>query len=267
MRKILCYLLFAVLLFVVTAMWYAWRWQSLFVPAKPRPAYSVYGHGADTILIAMIGDSWAGLHSSSRQDSTISSEWTAFLGRSVRFVSCGKGGANSGDVYRLMFYQHLPIDSFSSMHLLQQRPDFCLISAGINDASQNIGVKTYCANYHLILQHLLRCGIRPIVLEIPDVDLKRVYGDKSLKDRLAETYKDFLAGTERYNVAEYRQALYQYMSDNGLLDSVIYVNRIMWNPKGYRDTAIYLPDCIHLNELGYARLDSCVISIIQSELQ
>lgn len=265
MKFVVKSVLIVVLLFVGVAIWYAWKWQSLFISAKPRPAYSVNGHGSDTLLIALIGDSWAGLHSTSRPDSAVSAEWTALLGRPVRYVSCGKGGANSGDIYRLMFHQGLSIDSFSSMSLLQQRPEYAVVSAGINDANQNLGVKTYCANYHLIVRHLLRCGIRPVILEVPDVDLKHVYGNKSLKERTADAYKAFLAGTGLYNVAEYRQGLRQYLEDNMLMDSVIYIDCQSWNPTGYRDSALYLQDCIHLNRQGYAKLDSCIISVIKSE--
>lgn len=265
MKKIVYVLLSVVFLFLATASWYAWRWQCLFVSAKPRPAYAIYDHGSDTLLIAFIGDSWAALHSTSRPDSAVSAEWTALLGRPVKYVSCGMGGANSGDIYRLMFHQGLPIDSFSSKSLLQQRPDYGVVSAGINDANQNLGVKAYCANYHLILRHLLRCDIRPVVLEMPDVDLKSVYGKKSLKDWASDAYKAFLARTGLYHVAAYRAALRQYLVGTGLMDSVLYVSCESWNPKGYCDTALYLPDRIHLNSQGYDRLDSCMISMIKTE--
>jgi lysophospholipase L1-like esterase len=254
-------------MFAGVVLWYAWKWQPFFKPVKEQQVYMVQGHNSDTLLIGMIGDSWTGLHKAWHSDSLVSDEWTTQLGRPVRFASCGKGGANSGDIYRLMFRQNLPIDSFTSQDLLMQRPDYCVLTVGINDANQNAGTKYYCANYHLIIRHLLKCGIRPIIIEVPDVDLEHVYGDKPLKDRISDAYKSILIGTKLYNVSTYRQAWKNYLDKSGLIDSVIYIGHNSWNPKGFRDSALYLQDRIHLNGQGYARLDSCVISIIQSEQQ
>lgn len=266
MKKLVKYLVLVLLIFTCVAIWYALKWQPLFQSAKPRPAYPIIGHNPDTLLVAFIGDSWAGLHPSSRTDSAVSMEWTLRLGRPVRFVSCGKGGANSGDVYRLMFHQGLPIDSFSSKKLLQQSPDYCIVTVGINDARQNVGTKFYCANYQLILSHLLRCGIHPVIVEVPDVDLQCVFSLKSVKDRIGDAYKAFLAGVGLYNVAEYRQAWQQYLHNSNYKDSVLYVASKSWNPAGFRDTALYLGDCIHLNVEGYQHLDSCLLSEIKQHV-
>lgn len=261
-KRSVSFMLLIVLLVAAIALRCAWKWRPNLASEKARPAYSVRGHHPDTLLVAFIGDSWADLHPSSRTDSLVSADWTARLGKSVRFVSCGKGGANSGDIYRLMFHQNLSIDSFSSMQLLQQRPDYCIVSAGGNDARQNLGKDFYVANYQLIISHLLRCGIRPVVIGMPDLDLETADGGISLNI----WYKCLWLDTKPYNVPEYSQTLRQYLQDSKMIDSVIYVGCESWNLNGYRDASLYQADCIHLNTKGYSRLDSCLLSVIMNDV-
>ena len=262
-RKLTLFILLILFLGVFAVLWLAWRWRPNLAPAKARPIYPVIGHHPDTLLVAFVGDSWADLHPSSLPDSVVSADWTARIGKPVRFVSCGKGGANSGDVYRLMFHQNLPIDSFSSMQLLQQHPDYCIVSAGANDARQNLGKNFYVANYQLIINHLLRCGIRPVVIEMPDLDLVTADGGISLKIWV----KSFWLDTKPYNVSEYRQALQQYLQESKMIDSIIYVGCELWNPNGFHNTMLYQDDRIHLNAKGYGRLDSCLLSVIINDNQ
>ena len=261
-RTLSLYTLFIIFIGVFGALWLAWRWRPNLAQEKERPTYPIIGHHPDTLLVAFIGDSWADLHPSSQPDSMVSADWTAKYGKPVRFVSCGKGGANSGDVYRLMFRQNLPIDSFSSMPLLQQRPDYCVISAGGNDARQNVGKDFYVANYQLIIRHLLRCGIRPVVIGMPDLDLITADGGVSLKI----WYKCLWLDTEPYNVPEYSQTLRKYLQDSKMMDSVIYVGCELWNQNGYHDFSLYQVDRIHLNTKGYSRLDSCLLSVIMNDV-
>ena len=245
--------------------WLAWRWHPNYVPEEARSAYPVSGHQSDTLLVAFIGDSWADLHSSFLPDSVVSEIWTSQIGRPVRFVSCGKGGANSGDVYRFMFHQNLPIDTLSSMSLLQQRPDYCVVTVGINDVLQNVGKFFFCKNYQLIIRHLLRCGIRPVVIEMPDVDINNVRGGFSLKETLGNAYKMIMTGESSYNVAEYRLALKDDLGKSGMMDSVVYISRHLWNPNGYHDSLLYQDDRVHLSPRGYLHLDSCVKSVIHHD--
>jgi hypothetical protein len=210
----------------------------------------------------MIGDSWTALHSSWKPDSIVSYEWSLRTGRPVLFMSCGRGGANAGDVYRLMFREAPGSDSCCSQPLLERLPDYCIVTVGINDARQNVGKDSYCTNYQLIVRHLLSCGTRPVILEIPDVDLKSAYGKKPFKDKLADVYRAILTWTCIYSVMDYRSAWRRKLEVSGLMDSVIYISRDSWNAHGYRDTSFYLEDCIHLNDRGYAKLDSCLFEQI-----
>ena len=198
----------------------------------------------------MYGDSWVGMHPSELSDSVIA-------GRPIAFQTCGQGGLKSGEVYELMF---------NRSRSLLIGPDYCIVIAGINDASANVGVDYYCTNYRLIIEHLLTCQIRPVIVEIPDVDLKSVYGKKPIKDLLCDSYRAFLTASHIYDVAGYRKSLYSYLELTNLNNHIIYISKDLWNPGGYKDKSLYLDDNIHLNVNGYRKLDSCILNKIKHDI-
>jgi peptidoglycan/LPS O-acetylase OafA/YrhL/lysophospholipase L1-like esterase len=238
----------AAYLFIATCIWYIVKWQPLVAPAQPRPVYETMKQHDDTLRIAMYGDSWVGMHPKALPDSAIN-------GRPLSFHTCGIGGIKSGEIYELMF---------TNRQYLQSGPQYCVVIAGINDAAANVGSLYYCRNYELIIRHLLACHIRPVVIEIPDVDLKNAYLKKPFKDCVCDACRALITASGMYDVSGYRKDLYNYLNEQNLLDSILYVSKDLWNPKGYRDETLYLKDKIHLNQKGYQKLDSCIIRVITS---
>lgn len=239
-----------VYLLISVSVWYAIKWQPLLTPAKSRVEYHVIRHYDDTLRVVMYGDSWVGMHPKGLGSSVIKD-------RPVLFQSCGIGGLKSGDIYELMFEQ---------AQYIKNGPDYCIVIAGINDANANIGSDYYIKNYELILSHLLSCGVRPIVIEIPDVDLAYVYANKPLKDHLSDIFRAFITASSMYEISGYRTRLNRYLADEKLMDSIVYIRNNMWNPNGFKDYSLYLRDRIHLNAEGYRKLDSCIVSEIEKDL-
>ena len=237
-------------LFIATSIWYIEKWQPLITPTKSQPAYRVLHHKDDTLRIAMYGDSWVGLHPR-KLDNTV------IQGHPVLFQKCGKGGLKSGEIYQLMF---------AHRQFLENGPDYCVVIAGINDANTQVGEKCYVMNYQLILSHLLSNGIRPVVIEIPDVDLGYVYAKKPLKDCLSDAFRAFITASDLYEVSGYRTSLCRYLEDRHLMDSILYITSDSWNPGGYKNSSMYLDDRIHLNIEGYRKLDSCIVSEIERDM-
>lgn len=66
-----------------------------------------YGYLPDIILIALIRYNRARLYSFLWKDSVVSIDWTVWFSRPVIILSCGIGGANRGDIYRLTYHDHL----------------------------------------------------------------------------------------------------------------------------------------------------------------
>ena len=251
-RKAYCYFpAFLAYVFIGVCMWYAFKWQPLLDPSPTKKPFDLSYCNDDTLRIAMYGDSWVGMHPNQLLVDTEE------LSRPFTFHTCGIGGLKSGEVYELMF---------SRPQLLQKGQDYCVVIAGINDASANVGVGYYCTNYQHIIEHLISCHIRPVVVEIPDVNLKYVYGKKPIKDLLCDSYRAFLTASSLYDVEDYRRSLHTYLEQTGLINHVIYIGKELWNPNGYRDKSLYLDDNIHLNNAGYRKLDSCIVEKIKQEL-
>lgn len=253
-------------------------------PAKELSPYQVRGKHDDTLRIVMIGDSWAMLHYKLNRDSTLQSLLQRKLDVPIKVRSRGVGGANSKEIYHYMFAskttesEHEP--DKCTQPLLEEAPDYCLISAGINDAGQGKGADFFCKNYIMILKLLLHNHIKPVVLELPTVIMdnkvdmvfedffneNRSFAWYRLKKRMGFKVTALLNFADMEHVDECRERLRQMLDETGLIDSVIFIPTEDWNKDGYKDSrGIYLDDGTHLNQAGYDVLDSCYAVVISKD--
>lgn len=229
-----------------------------------RMPYPVMHHVDDTLRIAMIGDSWAGRHSYDMMDSLFQSKLSYQTGLPVKMISKGKGGAKSREIYQLLFEEDAENGTKS---LIASGIDYCIISAGINDASANLGPRLYCYHMRLILNFLFSNKIRPIVVETPDVNIWNVYGGKPLKDLASDYVRSMMSHCKMYQMREYRDSLRAMLINENLLDSVIYIHMNEWNGDGTNiNQQLFLDDQIHLNRKGYEILDSCIANAISADV-
>ena len=243
--------------------WYAYRWQDVLRPATYISPYEV-AEPADTLSVLFIGDSWAELHHRDGFDTVIHRMLEKELNEPLKVTAKGRGGATSKAIYRLMFQQTAGVDSaYCTEPLLRAGADYCVVIAGINDAARNLGPNNYCRNYELILRTLLDWHMKPVVIEVPDVDIYHLYSEKPFKDGLVDKVQAWLNNTKLYDVTDYRKQLKARLEQTGMMDSVVYVDRSQWNKDGFRDRRyLYLYDRIHLNVNGYQVLDSCIAACI-----
>ena len=128
------------------------RWKHLWaLETNIASHYKIRPNKDSSLTVAMIGDSWAELHHEQNMDTYFSSILKQKIGRPVHVESKGKGGEKTRGIYKLMF----DTDEFGTKPLLSLKPDYCIISAGINDAAANLGTKQYCYYYRQILDFLL----------------------------------------------------------------------------------------------------------------
>lgn len=241
-----------------------YRWKHLWAIAEDMPNYFVEYHEDDTLRVVMIGDSWAGLHSEQGLDSLLGNYLELQTGHPAKVVSKGKGGEKSREIYQLMFED----GQYGTMPLLHAGADYCIVMAGINDAAGNRGTSQYCHHMRLIIQHLESSGIKPVLVEIPDVDIWNIYGGKGIKDMTADWLRSRMTGCEMYHFAEYREALKAMLRDDGWMKRVTFVPMSGWNGEGTEiNKSLFKADLIHLNERGYERLDSCIASAIADDLK
>lgn len=206
----------------------------------------------DTLKILFVGDSWAAYH----HDNDAKMESILYdKGSLAHVVSIGHVGAKSKEIYQRLYSTTKP--------LLSEQSDYCVISAGINDAVAKMGKDYYVYHYMLILQLLLDMDIKPVVLEMPEVNYRAIAGREPLAMRVRHVLSSVLTGSEQYGFDSYKTALVKAIKEADLQNRIVYIPANSWNPNGYQDSrGLYLSDETHLNAKGYEVLDSCIANMI-----
>lgn len=207
---------------------------------------------SDTLKIAFIGDSWAAYH----HDYDTKLESMLYdKGRLACVVSRGNVGAKSKEIYQRMYSTTKPV--------LLEHPDYCIVSAGINDAVAKMGKDYYVHHYMLILQQLMELGIKPVVLEMPEVNYRAIADREPWTMRMRHILSSLTTGSELYGFDSYKTALISAIKKSDMQNRIVYISADSWNPSGYQDPKeLYLSDETHLNAMGYEVLDSCMASTI-----
>ena len=110
-------------------------------------------------------------------------------------------------------------------------------------------------------------GIRPVVFEIPDVDIKGLYSHKNKKDLLADYVKSVMTHCDRYDFSNYRKALSSMLDEMNLRDKVLYIPLKEWyGDSAEMNRALFMQDGIHLNRAGYEMLDAGITTAILRDL-
>ena len=252
---------FAIFMVVLYGILYN-RWCHLWELEEIHQPYQVQSHHDDTLRVVMIGDSWAGMHNEAGLDSLLQEQLNALTACPVIVKSCGRGGEKSRGIYNLMF----EYGKYGTRSILSEGPDYCIVIAGINDAAANRGVRQYLYHYKLILDFLLNHNIRPVVVEVPNINIWALYSKKPFKDLVGDYLKSRMTGCEMYNFQEYREALINMIVNDNLMKDVVFIPMKDWN--GDSETIndrLFLDDQIHLNRCGYELLDSCIAQKIAED--
>jgi hypothetical protein len=110
-----------------------------------------------------------------------------------------------------------------------------------------------------IIQLLLYNNIRPIILEIPDYDIQKAYNwQKSLR-KILRDISMHINDTPVDCKQMFREALNELIVEKGYQDQVSIIRYKTWN-NHYNDDLkrLYVHDGMHLNDIGYAKLDSII---------
>ena len=262
MKKPLIIILVCLLAFLYVGLYYYNHWKPLWSLEKPRTIYSVEHLQDDTVRILMIGDSWVGLRTDSLNH-LLHARLSAKTGRPVIVRTKGKGGEKSRGIYQLMF----ETDGYGTKPLFMSGADYCVVFAGINDAAANLGIKQFIHHMKLIIDFLLANNIRPVIIEIPDVNIWSVYGNKPIKDLVVDCLKSVMTGCRVYCYSDYREALYEMLVKEYDSDSISYVSMNDWNGDVFLNPSLFMSDSIHLNRYGYERIDKSIAETIFRDLQ
>jgi len=243
-----------------------------FLPADELPFYgSPQPHDDDTLRVAIIGDSWAEYHASLGCDTIFVKMARRITDTPVKCTNRGKGGAMSKEIYYFMF-EEKTVESPTApdrctQPLIEEHPDYCVVMAGINDCIFQRPLRYFQENYRLILRLLLHNGIRPVVMQMPQVNDIMAIDYKPLLKRTPYHLRALMLGTIDCRVPQYQQALIDMLRETGLKDSVLYVPADRWCKGDWRDTSLFSWDGIHLHLQGYEVLDSCIVSEIVKDYE
>jgi len=229
-------------------------------PAKENTLYRTIQHHDDTIRIAYIGDSWAfGHHDHS---CVIAQLIEDSLHRPVSVESYGIGGLTSKEIYNALF----EIDSLK--HFMKKGYNYCFISAGINDTYKKMSTSYYQESMELIIDFLLANNIHPVIQEIPDYNIEKVYHKQKTSKKLIRQLSMMINNTPLDCKQQFRDALDELIKEKGYQDKISIVRYKSWNNDYANDLInLYIDDQMHLNERGYQLLDSVIAKeIIKSKL-
>ena len=223
-----------------------------YAPPKERKPYTIERINDDTIRIAYIGDSWAFFHR--QYDQRMTDSLSSKLNHPAKVTSLGYCGRNSKEIYLYLF------DNPELAKYISKGYDYCFISVGINDANKKMSSNYYKRSMACIIQFLLANQITPIILEIPDYDIERMYRWEIPSRKLLRPFSRFVTGTPINCKKEFRQALNDLLTEKEYGERVQIIRYKSWNNHFSEDIRTYYQgDGIHLNDKGYAKLDSCII--------
>lgn len=252
-----------VFLFVVVSLIYIIsvlkNYYSLATEYVSKPSNFTLYH--DTMTVIFIGDSWASYHS--HYDQHLKACIETKVNKPTIVISKGTVGAKTKTIYANMHNS----SPYGTKALLDISPDYAIISAGINDAVAKMGTENYCHHYNLIIKGLLSAGIKPIIIDMPQVDYRAIYQRESLVARIRHRISAWYTGAPLWSFNDYRATLRALISQGEIKKHLIYIPASEWNSEGYMDPRhLYFEDHVHLNEKGYFLLDSCITSNIYLDI-
>ena len=256
MKRIQTYILVGAILLLTPIAYGAYCY---YAPPQLITPYQI-GKVNDTLRIAYIGDSWAFMHKNHKCQ--IPKRLESKLHCPIRVHSYGLCGQTSKEIYESIF------DNDDMKRFLQRRGyQFCFVSAGINDTYKKMSTSYYKKSMNGIIQFLLDNHIHPIILEIPDYDIKKSFDRQTTSKKLLRKLSMFINNTPLDCKQKFRDALDELIREKEYQNKVSIIRYKSWNNDYHQDlNLIYLEDGLHLNEHGYAKLDSIIAKEIVSPI-
>ena len=222
-----------------------------YTPPTEREAYIIPRHHDDTLRIAYIGDSWAAMHK--EHECIIARMIEDSIHRPVKVSSFGIHGKTSKEIYENLF------DNQNMRHFMMQGYDFCFVSAGINDTYKKMSATYYGKSMNYIIRFMFTNHIHPIILDIPDYDIVKSYDRQQSVRKPLRKISMVITGSQMDCKQRFRNTLAELVTGLKNNNHISILNYQEWNNDYYNDIKnYYLDDGMHLNKLGYAKLDSCI---------
>ena len=247
-----CYILLLLLIFICTII--IFRAYHYYAPPQLREPYKISNKikHDDTLRIAFIGDSWAYMHKN--HNCEIAQIIEDSIHSPVSVHSFGICGLTSKEIY-----EHIFDDPDFRQFMQEKKYDYCFVSAGINDTYKKMSTSYYQQSMDGIIQFLLANHIHPIILEIPDYNIIKAYDNQKTDKKLLRRLSMYINSTPLDCKQDFRDALDELINEKGYKNKVSVIRYKSWNNDYPNEqNQLYLNDGLHLNENGYAKLDSVI---------
>ncbi len=205
--------------------------------------------------IAIIGDSWI----KPELASVISSYLATNLNRTYEAQCLGHPGGKSRQIYRNLTKEWSTI-------LTNEVMKYCVVIVGVNDCGGHIGADFYTHHVLVISQLLLKSGITPVIVDVPDFDIAHM-DYSNLGSRFKRPLYRFLFDGGKENViSDYRSKLHQSLRTANL-DKVVIVVPFDSFIDAYSNHKELYRNASHLNVLGTKELARHIAKVIVASEQ
>lgn len=224
-----------------------------YADAPQQNPYPCHQHDDDTLRVILIGDSWVCYHH--QHDAHLSRLLQDLTQQPVKVVSYGLCGKTSKEIYSSLF------DDNGMRQLLTHGSDYCFLSVGINDTYKKTGAASYARHTMQTLRFLCTNHIIPIILEIPNYDITFAFERQTVSRKLLRRLSMLFTGSPLDCREEYRKALRETIQNDDIANKTLIIPAQSWSPH------LYHYDRMHLNDLGYQTLDTCIAHTIAGDLE
>jgi len=218
---------------------YAYAGQEKYFPSNTKPEAG--------LQIGIIGDSWV-----VRQNlDSLLEKRLSDKGVHAEILSSGNPGAKTKKIYENLFKDES--EEFSSKKILEKKPDYCIVIAGVNDAAMCMGPDYYAHHMVMIINTLLHYDIKPVIVSLPEFGLEENFKNKNILSSLSNRGTELvLNGSAEFKLQDYRNTLLKDLKSTGLDKKVILLNFDEVSRNYDKDKDLYA-DPLHLNKRGYQK--------------
>lgn len=172
-----------------------------------------------TLTVGIIGDSWV---AGGKLDTILYNDLFS-KGLKSTIISSGHPGAKTKLIYQNLFKEEN--EEYSSKFILEERPDYCIIIAGINDAVSQIGSNFYAYHMILMVKTLLHYDIIPVIVSLPEFGIEESIDNMNILSKTRNVISARINNNgEIDNITKYRAVLEKELRLEKLVDSVILVD-------------------------------------------
>jgi hypothetical protein len=239
---------------------FSWYLIDRFSYSTELPFYSETVDNDTTLTIGIIGDSWV---AGGKLDSILNNELLE-RGFKNKILSSGHPGAKSKLIYQNLFEENG--NEHSSKIIVENRPDYCIVIAGVNDAGSQIGGHFY--SYHMIqiIKTLLHYKVKPIIVSCPEFGIKESIGNMNVLSKNRNVISAYFNNNgEIDNIKTYRKILAEDLVSENLKDSVILIDFDNVCPE-YNKCLEYYANPSHLSVKGNEKFVQVIIDELIKEL-